>query len=61
MFRHYFEGIEDVAMWPIAALIIFLVVFIAGMVYAISADKDFLEYMKRLPLDEEEESIDRKK
>lgn len=54
MFKNYLESIDNVAIWPVLALIVFFTVFMGAVLYAVFADKNFLEYMKNLPFTEEE-------
>jgi len=54
MFKHYFERIENVELWPIISLIIFFVFFLLLIIYVLKADKRFIDYMKNLPLQDEE-------
>lgn len=54
MFKHYFERIENVELWPIISLIIFFVFFILLIIYVVKADKRFIDYMKKLPLQDDD-------
>jgi len=54
MFKHYFERIENIEIWPIISLIVFFLFFIVLIVMVIKADKGFIRYMKNLPLQDEE-------
>jgi len=52
MFKHYFEGAENIEVGPIISLIIFFVFFIGLLYWVIKADKEFINKMKDMPLDE---------
>ena len=51
MFQQLFESIADVEIFPIISLILFFLVFIGIVVWAIRADKKYLKKMEELPLD----------
>jgi len=63
MFKNYLESIDNVAIWPVAALIVFFTVFVIAILYAVFADKNYLEHMRNLPFseDEKQEFVHRKK
>ena len=52
MFKHYFEGIENVELGPIISLGIFFVFFIILLVRVIRMDKKSIQELKDLPLDD---------
>jgi len=52
MFKHYFEQIQNIEIWPIISLIIFFVFFTIAMVKIFFMDKKFVEKMKNLPFDD---------
>jgi cytochrome c oxidase cbb3-type subunit IV len=54
MYKLVLQGIEHVEIWPIIALILFLSVFIIGVAHAVFSDKNYIDHMENLPLDEEE-------
>ncbi len=54
MFKHYFELIEGIAIWPIISLTIFFVFFICVTLWAFSVRKDYIKEMEELPLDDSE-------
>ena len=51
MFKHYFEQIQDVAIWPIISLTIFFAFFIGLTLWVIKADQGYIDKMKRMPND----------
>ncbi len=58
MFKHYFEQIQNIEIWPIISLIIFFVFFTITLVRIFFLDKGYLEKMSGLPLEDEgDESI----
>ncbi len=52
MFKHYFEGIENIAVGPIISLVIFFVFFIVLLYWVFKADKGFIKKMKDMPLND---------
>ena len=54
MFKHYFEGIQDIELWPIISLIIFFLFFIIVLVRVVRTDRSYVKYMESLPFEEGE-------
>lgn len=54
MFKHYFEQIQNVEIWPIISLILFFVFFTMTIVRIFFMDKGHIEKMKSLPLRDDE-------
>lgn len=52
MFKHYFEQMDGVDIYPIFSLIVFFVFFLGLGVYVIFFDKKKKEHLERLPLDD---------
>ena len=57
MFKHYFEQVENIADGPVISLIIFFVFFVALIYWVMKVDKRYVDKMKNLPLEKEENSI----
>ena len=51
MFQYLFDSIAGVEIFPIISLILFFLLFLGIVVWAIRADKNYLKKMKELPLD----------
>ncbi len=51
MFKHYFEQIQNVAVWPIISLAIFFIFFLVLLIWVFKADKNHIMKMSKLPLD----------
>ncbi|MDX2302926.1 MAG: cytochrome C oxidase Cbb3 [Microscillaceae bacterium] len=56
MFKHYFERIQDVEIYPIISLVIFFGFFISLLIWVSVANKKYIHTMKNLPLDLDTES-----
>lgn len=57
MFKHYFEQVENVAIWPIISLTIFFVFFIGLTVYVIKMNRDHIKHMEKMPLAKDVENL----
>jgi cytochrome c oxidase cbb3-type subunit IV len=53
MFKHYFEQIQNIEIWPIISLILFFVFFTLTIIRIIFMDKKHIDKMKSLPLDDD--------
>ena len=53
MFKHYFEGIEYIAVGPIIGLAIFFVFFVVLIYLVVKADSGFISRMSNMPLDDD--------
>jgi cytochrome c oxidase cbb3-type subunit IV len=53
MFKHYFEQIQNIEIWPIISLILFFVFFTVTIIRVFFMDKKHIEKMKDLPLDDD--------
>ena len=54
MFKHYFESIEGLDIYPIFSLIVFFVFFVAVFIWAMKADKNYLKKMEEIPIENNE-------
>jgi cytochrome c oxidase cbb3-type subunit IV len=62
MFKHYFEQIHNVEIWPIISLSIFFIFFVCLVLWVWQADSRYIDTMKNLPIDKDDaESIDHTK
>ena len=53
MFKHYFELIENVSVWPIISFSIFFGFFLILIIWLFKVDKGYITKMKNLPLDDQ--------
>lgn len=53
MFKHYFEQIHNIEIWPIISLILFFVFFSLTIVWIFFLDKEHIDKMKNLPFENE--------
>jgi hypothetical protein len=54
MFKHYFEQIHNIEVFPLISLFIFFLFFLGLLVWVIKADKTYIQSMQDLPLSNEE-------
>lgn len=59
MFKHYFERIENIEIWPIISMAIFFTFFIGLLIWVYKADMKHIDKMKELPLDKGSSSVDK--
>jgi len=52
MFKHYFEGVENIAVGPIISLVIFFSFFIILLYWVFKVDKSFIKKMEDMPLND---------
>ncbi|WP_396147259.1 CcoQ/FixQ family Cbb3-type cytochrome c oxidase assembly chaperone [Flavobacterium sp.] len=50
--KHNLEGINGVEIYPIISLVIFFIIFISYLVYALSYSKEQVKIMSELPFKE---------
>jgi cytochrome c oxidase cbb3-type subunit IV len=50
MFKHYFERIQDIAIWPIISLIIFFVFFVGLLIWVARIRKTYISAVEQLPM-----------
>jgi len=53
MYKDILQNIDHVAIWPVISFVIFFLFFLFLLWYVFTADKKFIDKMKRLPFDQE--------
>jgi cytochrome c oxidase cbb3-type subunit IV len=51
MIQHYLESIENIDVFAIVAMLIFVVIFIAVVIWIFRIDKKYINKMENLPFD----------
>lgn len=51
MFKHYFEQVQHIGIFPVISLIIFFSFFLLLILWLIKVDKNHISQMRELPLD----------
>lgn len=55
MFKHYFEQIIGIEIYPLISLFLFLLFFIGLLIWVFKADKKYISEMSNVPLDQKNE------
>jgi cytochrome c oxidase cbb3-type subunit IV len=51
MFKHYFERVQDIDIYPVLSLLIFFIFFLVLLIWVVRVDKKYIKEMRQLPLD----------
>lgn len=54
MFKHYFEQVHNIEVFPLISLFIFFLFFLGLLIWVCKADKSYIQSMQQLPLSEEQ-------
>jgi cytochrome c oxidase cbb3-type subunit IV len=59
MFKHYFERIIGIEVYPIISLLLFVLFFLGLLIWVFRADKKYINEMSHVPLSDpnEDESL----
>ena len=52
MYKNILQSIDHIAIWPVISFVIFFLFFIFLLWWAFTADKKFIDTMKKMPLDD---------
>ena len=52
MIRNYLQSIEEIDIFPIISLLIFVLFFAVLIIWLVKVDKNYLKEMKELPLEQ---------
>lgn len=52
MYKNVLQSIHNVAIWPVISFVIFFFFFISLLWWVIKTDKQFIEKMKGMPLEQ---------
>ena len=50
-FSNYLTSIENVSIYPIITIILFMLVFIGAVLWIVTRDKEYISEMESIPLD----------
>ena len=62
MYKNVLQSIENIQVWPVISFVIFFLFFLCLLWWVFTADKNYIESMKSLPMDDttpENNSINR--
>ena len=57
MYKEVLQHTGNLAIWPVMSFVIFFTFFLGLVWWAVTADRDYVEEMSELPLDDEKKSI----
>jgi hypothetical protein len=58
MFSKYLSAIDGISAYPIFSLFVFVPFFVLVTIWVFKLDKQFLNYMGEMPLDDSTESVE---
>jgi len=53
MYKNVLQGMEHIAIWPVISFVIFFLFFLCLLWWVFTADKNFIERMRQLPVEQE--------
>lgn len=56
MYKEVLRSIEDIDIMPMISLVVFMLFFIGMFIWVVSVDKKYVDHMKWLPLNDEDEA-----
>lgn len=57
MFKHYFEQIDGIEIFPMIALFVFITFFLGLLIWVIKANKKYIKEMSELPLKDDKDRL----
>lgn len=54
MYKYILQSVENINWLAVASLLIFFVIFLVSAMWALTSEKDYVDKMSRLPLDDDE-------
>lgn len=52
MYNNVLQSIDNIAIWPVISFVIFFLFFLVLLWWTFTADKNFIDRMKNLPMDD---------
>lgn len=52
MYKNILQNIDHIAVWPVISFVIFFIFFLCLVLWVITADKEVIEKMKSLPIED---------
>ncbi len=56
MYKNILQSIDNVAIWPVVSFVIFFLFFLVLLWWVFTANKDFIQKMKQLPMEDNQTS-----
>ncbi len=54
MYKEVLRSIENIEIYPVISLLIFVIFFVAMFIWVVKVPKTYIDHMKSLPMDEDE-------
>lgn len=58
MYKEVLRSIENVEVFPVISLVIFVLFFVSIAIWAMRVPKDYIDHMSSLPMDDDHELTD---
>jgi hypothetical protein len=55
MYKNVLQSIENIEIWPVISFLIFFIFFLCLLLWVFTTDKQFIERMKSMPVEEKNE------
>jgi cytochrome c oxidase cbb3-type subunit IV len=52
MYKNVLQSIDNIAIWPVVSFVIFFLFFVCLLWYVLTTDKEFIDKMKRMPMED---------
>jgi cytochrome c oxidase cbb3-type subunit 4 len=52
MYKNVLQSIENIAIWPVISFVIFFIFFLCLLLWVFTTDKQFIDKMKSMPIDD---------
>jgi hypothetical protein len=56
MYKNVLQSIDHIAIWPVISFVIFFAFFIGLLLYVVFANREFIEYMKSMPIQDRDKT-----
>lgn len=56
MYKNVLQSIDNIALWPVISFVIFFAFFLGLLLWVVFANKNFITYMKNLPIQDTQEN-----
>ena len=56
MYKNVLQNIDNIAIWPVVSFVIFFLFFICLLWWVFKVDKNFIQKMSEMPIDENDKS-----
>ncbi len=61
MYKNVLQGITNIEIWPVISFVIFFIFFLCLLWWVFTADKKFIARMASMPIENDDDGMDRSK